>query len=64
MLGPETSPLPMEVADSPLEDRRAEIVESDRQEALAEAFTKIAKDLPQEFKVFSNLKDAEDWVKE
>jgi hypothetical protein len=44
--------------------KTAIVVETDQQAALAELFTKIAKDLPQEFKVFYNLHDAEDWVKE
>ena len=44
--------------------KTAIVVETDQQAALAESFTKISKDLPQDFKVFSNLQDAEDWVKE
>ena len=44
--------------------KTAIVVETDQQAALAESFTKIAKDLPQEFKVFYNLHDAEDWVNE
>ena len=44
-------------------NKTAIVVESDTQSDLAVAFTKIAKDLPQEFKVFSNLADAEAWVK-
>ena len=40
------------------------VVESDQQASLAESFIKFAGDLPQEFKVFSNLADAENWVKE
>ena len=44
--------------------KTAIVVETDQQAALAESFTKISGDLPQEFKVFSNLADAEDWVKE
>jgi hypothetical protein len=39
-------------------------VKSGLQTSLAESFTKIAADLPQQFKVFSNLTDAEDWVKD
>ena len=31
---------------------------------LAESFVNIAQDLPQTFKVFSKLADAEEWVKE
>ena len=45
-------------------NKTAIVVESDRQTSLAESFTKIAVELPQKFKVFSNLADAEDWVKE
>jgi hypothetical protein len=45
-------------------NKTAIVVESETQSSLAEAFTKIAKDLPQQFKVFSNLADAEAWVKE
>jgi len=44
--------------------KTAIVVESGSQADLAEAFTKIADDLPQQFKVFSNLADAESWVKE
>jgi hypothetical protein len=44
--------------------KTAIVVDSDEQAAFAEAFIKIATDLPQEFKVFTNLTDAEDWVKE
>lgn len=43
--------------------KTAIVVESDRQASLAESFIKIAKDLPQMFEVFSNLADAEEWVK-
>ena len=43
--------------------KTAIVVESGTQADLAEAFTKIAEDLPQQFKVFSNLADAEAWVK-
>ena len=45
-------------------NKTALVVESDLQTSLAESFAKIADDLPQTFKVFSNLKDAEDWVRE
>jgi len=45
-------------------NKTALVVESGLQSNLAEAFTKIALDLPQTFKVFSNLADAEQWVKE
>lgn len=43
--------------------KTAIVVGSAEQSNLAAAFTKIAKDLPQQFKVFSNLADAETWVK-
>ena len=45
-------------------NKTAIVVKSKQQTALAESFIKIAVDLPQTFKVFSNLSDAEDWVKE
>ena len=45
-------------------NKTAIVVESSLQTSLAESFAKIAVDLPQKFKVFSNLADAEDWVKE
>ena len=44
--------------------KTAIVVESGLQTSLAETFTKIAEDLPQQFQVFPNLQDAEDWVKE
>jgi hypothetical protein len=44
-------------------NKTAIVVESEAQSELAEAFTKIAENLPQQFKVFSNLADAEAWVK-
>ena len=44
-------------------NKTAIVVDSAGQSELATAFTKIAKDLPQQFKVFSNLADAEAWVK-
>jgi len=44
--------------------KTAIVVGSDQQKSLAESFIKIAGDLPQEFKVFSKLADAEHWVKE
>lgn len=43
--------------------KTALVVETDLQKSLAETFIKIAAELPQEFKVFSNLRDAEDWIK-
>ncbi len=45
-------------------NKTALVVEPGAQLGLAEAFTKIAEDLPQTFKVFSSLADAEQWVKE
>jgi len=45
-------------------NKTAIVVDSTWQKSLAEAFIKIAADLPQTFKVFSNLADAESWVKE
>ncbi|UCG09168.1 MAG: hypothetical protein JSV83_11150 [Desulfobacterales bacterium] len=45
-------------------NRTAIVVASELQSSMAELFAQIAKDLPQTFKVFSNLADAEDWVKE
>jgi hypothetical protein len=44
-------------------NKTAIVVESGTQSDLAVAFTQIAEDLPQQFKVFSNLADAEAWVK-
>lgn len=44
-------------------NKTAIVVESGTQSDLAAAFTRIAEDLPQEFKVFSNLAAAEAWVK-
>lgn len=44
--------------------KTALVVQSERQAAAAESFINMAKDLPQEFRAFSNLADAEDWVKE
>ena len=44
-------------------NKTAIVVESGTQSDLAVAFTKIAQDLPQQFKVFSNLADAKAWVK-
>jgi hypothetical protein len=44
-------------------NKTAIVVESESQSTIAKAFTKFAEDLPQQFKVFSNLADAEAWVK-
>jgi len=45
-------------------NKTAIVVKSSLQTNLAELFIKIAGDLPQQFKVFADLQDAEDWVKE
>ena len=45
-------------------NKTAIVVESGVQTSLAESFTKIPIDIPQQFKVFSNLPDAEAWVRE
>ena len=45
-------------------NKTALVVESTAQSDLAEAFIKIAEDLPQAFKVFSSLADAEEWVRQ
>ena len=44
--------------------KTALVVESGAQSGLAEAFTKIAEELPQTFRVFASLADAEAWIKE
>ena len=44
--------------------KTAIVVETDLQKEFVDSFIKIAHDLPQTFGVFSNLADAEDWVKE
>jgi len=44
--------------------KTALVVTTDQQAAVAESFIKIADDLPQKFRVFSTLADAEKWVKE
>ena len=49
--------------DAPVH-KTAIVVESSQQTSLADAFTQITADLPQAFKVFSNLADAESWIKE
>ena len=43
--------------------KTALVVESGAQSGLAEAFAKIAEELPQTFRVFTSLADAEEWVK-
>jgi hypothetical protein len=45
-------------------NKTALVVQPGVQSDLAEAFAKIAEDLPQTFKVFSSLADAEEWVKQ
>jgi hypothetical protein len=45
-------------------NKTAIVIASESQSKLAESFARIATDLPQEFRVFSNLTDAENWVKE
>ena len=45
-------------------NKTALVVQPGEQSALAEAFAKIAEDLPQTFEVFSSLADAEKWVKQ
>lgn len=45
-------------------NKTAIVVESDQQTSVADSFTKIVADLPQKFKVFCNISDAEDWVNE
>jgi hypothetical protein len=45
-------------------NKTAIVVESGLPTDLAESFTKIADDLPQEFKVFTNIQAAEDWITE
>lgn len=44
-------------------NKTALVVESGVQTDLAEAFAKIAEDLPQTFRVFKSLADAEEWIK-
>ena len=45
-------------------NKTAIVVESTAQTDMAETFTNIAKDLPQTFKVFSSLAEAEECVKQ
>ena len=45
-------------------NKTALVVNRGVQSDLAEAFTKIAEDLPQTIKIFSSLADAEKWVKQ
>ncbi len=42
--------------------KTALVVESAVQSSLEKAFVQIAEDLPHEFKVYSNLQDAEAWI--
>ncbi len=45
-------------------NKTALVVESTAQSDLAQAFIKMAEDLPQTFKAFSSLAEAEAWVKQ
>ena len=45
-------------------NKTAIVVESAQQASLAESFAEIAADLPQKFKVFSNISEAEEWIQE
>ncbi len=45
-------------------NKTAIVVASEVQSSVAESFAQMTRDLPQTFKVFSNLADAEAWVKE
>jgi hypothetical protein len=45
-------------------NKTALVVNVGAQLELAEVFTKIAEDLPQTFKIFSSLAEAEEWVKQ
>jgi hypothetical protein len=45
-------------------NKTALVVKPGMQLDLAEAFTEIAEDLPQTFKVFTSLAEAEEWVKQ
>ena len=44
--------------------KTAIVTETDLQQGLASMYSDIAKDLPREIKVFSDLKLAEDWIKQ
>ena len=44
-------------------NKTAIVVESGLQSNMAEAFSRIAEDMPHEFRVFSNLAEAVSWVK-
>jgi len=44
-------------------NKTAIVVESELQSNMAEAFARITQDMPHEFRVFSNLAEAESWVK-
>ena len=43
--------------------KTAIVVESGLQSNIAEAFSRIAEDMPHEFRVFSTLAEAESWIK-
>ena len=45
-------------------NKTAIVVESGLQANLAETFARIAADMPHEFRVFTNLAEAESWIKE
>jgi hypothetical protein len=45
-------------------NKTAIVVESGLQSNMAEAFARIAVDMPHEFRVFANLAEAESWVKQ
>ena len=45
-------------------NKTALVVQPGAQSDLAEAFAEIAEDLPQTFRVFSSLAEAEEWVKQ
>ena len=45
-------------------NKTAIVVASELQSSMAKSFTQIAEGIPQTFKVFSNIADAEEWVME
>ena len=44
-------------------NKTAIVIESEFQSSMAESFSQIAKDLPFEMRIFSDLQAAEDWVR-
>ena len=44
-------------------DKTAIVIESEFQSNMAESFRQVAKDLPFEIRIFSDIQAAEDWVK-